>query len=331
MLGRATRLCDEIGKGPFHIYDAVDIYKQLENVNSMKPIVSKVDISFAELEQEITQSAQEELQQLAKNQFIAKLQVKRRHLSEEQRDKFETIVGKPPQEFAKELKNMPIEEVASWFTNNPGLGELLDQRVTGGRNTYPIISAHDDEVTKTSTGYGDGQKPEDYLQAFSDFVNANSNRLIAIQTVVQKPWELTRKDLKELALELEKNHFREQDLQVAWSEVKNEEIAAKIIGFIRQAALGEALIPFDQRVDRALEKLLASQSWKKPQVDWLQVIAKQMKANTIVDDKALDEGIFKQKYGGTKRANKLFDKPITELLLEFNQALWLPQDQKESA
>jgi len=201
---------------------------------------------------------------------------------------------------------------------------LLDMKVTGGGSgTTPIVlSGHQDEITDITHGYGDGQKPEDYLQSFSDFVNANSNRLIAIQTVIQKPWELTRQSLKELAFELEKNKFREQDLRTAWQEVKNEEIAARIIGFIRQAAIGEALVPFETRVDNALEKILARQKWKTPQKQWLQAIAKQMKATTIVDDTALDNGIFKQQLGGIKRANKLFEQPITTVLAEFNQALW---------
>lgn len=323
MLGRATRRCDEIGKETFRIYDAVDIYKQLEQVNSMKPVVTKVDITFSALEQEIAQSSSPELQQLAKNQFLAKLQSKKRYLSDLQASNFERIVGKPPQEFAQELKAMKLEEVAQWFTNHPGLGELLDMKVTGGSGTTPIVlSDHEDEVTGISHGYGDNQKPEDYLKSFSDFVNANSNRLVGIQTVIQRPWELTRQSLKELAFELEKNKFREQALCTAWNEVKNEEIAARIIGFIRQAAIGEALIPFETRVDQALKKILASQEWKTPQKQWLQAIAKQMKATTIVDDVALDNGVFKQQLGGIKRANKLFDKPITEVLLDFNRQLW---------
>jgi type I restriction enzyme R subunit len=44
---------------------------------------------------------------------------------------------------------------------------------------------------------------------------------VAIQTVIQRPWELSRQSLKELAFELEKNKFREQDLRTAWQEVKN--------------------------------------------------------------------------------------------------------------
>lgn len=47
-----------------------------------------------------------------------------------------------------------------------------------------------------------------------------------------------------------------------------------------------------------------------------------MKATTIVDDVALDNGIFKQQLGGIKWANKLFEKPITQVLLDFNRELW---------
>jgi type I restriction enzyme R subunit len=323
MLGRATRLCPEIGKGPFRIFDAVDIYKQLENVCTMKPVVTNVNISFSELATEMMQTTAPDLQDLAKKQFIAKLQVKKNFFTVEQADKFETIVGKSPTDFAKELKSMPLEKVAEWFTNNPSLGEILDQKVTGTGSFKPPVVIHDgeDEVTQTTTGYGEGQKPEDYLKAFKDFVNANSNRLIAIQTVINKPWALSRQSLKELAVELDLNHFREKELQTAWKETKQEEIAARIIGFIRQAALGEALIPWEQRVDIAHEKILNSQPWKTPQRDWLQLIAAQMKATTIVDEAALNQGIF-QHQGGVKRANKLFEKPVSEVLEQFNKALW---------
>jgi type I restriction enzyme R subunit len=332
MLGRATRRCDEISKERFRIFDAVDIYKQLEKVNSMKPVVTKVDITFTELETEIAGSSDPKLQQLAKNQFLAKLQSKKNYLSPQQSSDFERIVGKPPKEFAQELKSMKLTDVADWFVNHPGLGELLDLKIsgTGGGGNTVVISTHEDEVTGTSTGYGSGQKPEDYLTAFSSFVNANSNRMVAIQTVIQRPWELSRDSLKELALELEKNEFREQDLKEAWKEVKNEDIAARIIGHIRQAAIGEALEPYDKRVDRALDKILSSQPWKTPQREWLETIAGQIKANVVVDESNLNEGIFKN-MGGIKRATKLFDQPVTDILNQFNRAIWSQGEQQQSA
>jgi len=332
MLGRATRRCDEISKERFRIYDAVDIYKQLEKVNSMKPVVTKVDITFTELETEIAGSSDPKLQQLARDQFLAKLQSKKNYLSPQQSSDFERIVGKPPKEFAQELKSMKLTDVSDWFVNHPGLGELLDLKIsgTGGGGNTVVISTHEDEVTGTSTGYGSGQKPEDYLTAFSSFVNANSNRMVAIQTVIQRPWELSRDSLKELALELEKNEFREQDLKEAWKEVKNEDIAARIIGHIRQAAIGEALEPYDKRVDRALDKILSSQPWKTPQREWLETIAGQIKANIVVDESNLNEGIFKN-MGGIKRATKLFEQPVTDILNQFNRAIWSQGEQQQSA
>lgn len=332
MLGRATRRCDDIAKERFRIFDAVDIYTQLEKVNSMKPVVTKVDITFSQLEDEIKHNDDPGLQQLAKNQFLAKLQSKKRYLSETQTNEFERIFGKSPQDFAAEVKSMKPADVAAWFVSHPGLGELLDMKIKGtGGGTTIVISGHEDEFIETTTGYGSAQKPEDYLNAFNAFINANSNRMVAIQTVIQRPWELTRDSLKQLALELEKNEFREEDLKVAWREVKNEDIAARIIGFIRQAALGEALIPYAQRVDKALVKILASQAWKTPQREWLNTIANQIKANIIVDESNLDEGIFKEHLGGVQRANKLFEQPITAILAQFNRELWADYDNKASA
>ena len=44
----------------------------------------------------------------------------------------------------------------------------------------------------------------------------------------------------------------------------NQEIAARIVGYIRQAAIGDPLVPYDQRVDGALVRILASRPWTKP-------------------------------------------------------------------
>src|ERR1700689_3262365 len=39
MIGRATRRSDEIGKEYFRIFDAVDIYANLQDVTDMRPVV----------------------------------------------------------------------------------------------------------------------------------------------------------------------------------------------------------------------------------------------------------------------------------------------------
>ncbi|MFR0783009.1 MAG: helicase-related protein [Coprococcus sp.] len=49
MLGRATRLCKEIHKTHFDIYDPVGVYDALEDVNTMKPVVANPSTSFTQL------------------------------------------------------------------------------------------------------------------------------------------------------------------------------------------------------------------------------------------------------------------------------------------
>jgi len=75
--------------------------------------------------------------------------------------------------------------------------------------------------------------------------------------VLTRPRELTRKQLRELALELDRAGFSEARLSTAWREMTNQDIAARIVGYIRQAAIGDALVPYNQRVDRALQTMLS--------------------------------------------------------------------------
>ncbi|HEY9867864.1 MAG TPA: type I restriction-modification system endonuclease, partial [Candidatus Obscuribacterales bacterium] len=104
MLGRATRRCDHIGKEVFRIYDAVGIYDALQEVTDMHPVVVNPKITFGQLLNEIKSANNPDLVALARDQFIAKLQRKKRHLTEQQAATFEEIVGQTPEEFIRELR-----------------------------------------------------------------------------------------------------------------------------------------------------------------------------------------------------------------------------------
>jgi type I restriction enzyme R subunit len=106
----------------------------------------------------------------------------------------------------------------------------------------------------------------------------------------------------------------------------NQEIAASIIGYIRQAALGDPLVPYEERVDRALRAIVASRQWTSPQRQWLQKIAAQTKANLIVDRAALDDPdlVFKREGGGFARLDRIFGGELQQVLETFNESLWQP-------
>jgi type I restriction enzyme R subunit len=325
MLGRATRLCDEIDKESFRVFDAVKIFEALGNLTAMQPVVVNPKISFTQLTKELASLGDDDARQLVRDQFLAKLQGKKRHLSEKAARDFETKAGMAPDAFIKKLKAMPLAEVAAWFTQNPDLGEILDRK--GDGMAQPLfISEHEDQLHSTERGYGQAKKPQDYLKEFTAFITSHSNDIPALITVLTRSRELTRKQLRELALELDKAGFTEAGLATAWREMTNQDIAARIVGFIRQAAIGDALLPYGERVDHALQVLLASKHWTAPQRDWLKRIAAQTKANLLVDLEALDDPdlIFKREGGGFKRLNKIFDGELQQVLDGFNESLWQP-------
>jgi type I restriction enzyme, R subunit len=325
MLGRATRLCEEIGKEAFRVFDAVKIYEALQNVTAMQPVVVNPGISFAQLSRELGEVKTDDERSLVRDQFIAKLQRKKRHLSDSQAQDFETRAGMPPDAFIRQLRTMALPDIAAWFTQNPDLGEILDRKGYAIRpSTY--LSVHEDTLIGTERGYGNAKKPEDYLKEFSEFIKTRSNTIPALVTVLTRPRELTRKQLRELALELDRAGFSEASLSTAWREMTNQDIAARIVGYIRQAAIGDALVPYEQRVDRALQNILASKSWTTPQRQWLQKIAAQTNANLIVDRAALDDPdlVFKREGGGFARLDRIFGGELQQVLDTFNGSLWPP-------
>jgi type I restriction enzyme R subunit len=325
MLGRATRLCEEVCKEAFRVFDAVKIYEALQNVTAMQPVVVNPGISFTQLSRELGELKTEDERSLVRDQFIAKLQRKKRHLSDSQAQDFETRAGMPPDAFIQKLRTMALPEIAAWFTQNPDLGEILDRK--GHANPAPTyLSFHEDKLVGTERGYGKAKKPEDYLGEFSEFIRSRSNTIPALVTVLTRPRELTRKQLRELALELDSAGFSEASLSTAWREKTNQDIAARIVGYIRQAAIGDALVPYEQRVDRALQTILAAKSWTTPQRQWLQKIAAQTKANLIVDRAALDDPdlVFKREGGGFARLDRIFGGELQQVLEAFNESLWPP-------
>jgi type I restriction enzyme, R subunit len=325
MLGRATRLCDEIGKETFRIFDAVRIYEALQSLTAMQPVVVNPAISFSQLSQELAHVTSDQERELVRDQFLAKLQRKKRHLSEAVTQDFETRAGMPPDAFIRTLKTMPLADIAAWFTQNPDLGEILDRRGEG-RCQPILVSLHEDRLLGTERGYGKALRPDDYLREFSDYIRSRGNTIPALVTVLTRPRELTRKQLRELALELDRAGFSEANLATAWREMTNQDIAARIVGYIRQAAIGDPLVPYEQRVDRALQRTLASRSWSTPQRQWLQKLAAQTKANVIVDRAALDDPdlLFKRDGGGFSRLDRIFGGQLQEVLDTFNESLWAP-------
>lgn len=322
MLGRATRRCDAIEKDCFRIFDAVDLYAALEQYSKMKPVVANPKVSFQQLYTELTNednASDPDILQVVYEQFVAKLHRKKPHIKGKSLEHFEAIAKVSLPEFLEQVSRQAPLALAHWLEEHSKLPGFLDKLKGKGRNPY--VSDHEDELLGVTRGYGDADRPEDYLEGFARFIQENMNAIPALLTVLQRPRDLTREQLKELKMELDQAGYSERSLQTAWRQKSNQDIAASIIGFVRQQALKEQLVPYEDRVRVALGKILSSRPWTERQRKWLERIGKQLVANTVVDKTALDSGVFQQ-HGGFLRLNKEFDGKLEEILADLNEALW---------
>jgi type I restriction enzyme R subunit len=317
MLGRATRLCEEIGKETFRIFDAVDLYAALEPVTAMKPVVTNPSVTFEQLVGELGTAGEDDHRQVVYEQLLAKLVRKVKKLEDEH---VETLAGMPARDLTRHVRSLGPAGAADWFAERPDLALYLD-RVRTGDGPKLIISHHDDALRRVERGYGAYARPDDYLESFTAFIRDNMNLIPALAIVTQRPRDLTRQQLKELKLELDKHGYTETALRTAWLEVKNEDIAASIIGFIRQRALGSPLVPYAERVDKAVKRILASKAWTQPQRQWLERIGAQLKQETIVDREAMDRGVFKTQ-GGFTRIDKVFGGNLDGILGDLQEQVW---------
>ena len=234
--------------------------------------------------------------------------------------------GQTLQQFIEGLDLEDPEGSRKRLTANRNLLAFLDEN--RHRSKMQLISTHEDELFTHTRGYGEAKKPEDYLNAFREFIINNMNKIPALTLVCQRPRELTRKALKELKLALDQAGYTETNLQVAWKDWKNEEITADIITFIRRQALGDPLISHEDRIRNAMKHIYDMKDWTKVQRQWLERIEKQLITQTVVDREDFDRGAFAA-HGGFNRLNKIFQGNFQQVLDDINETLY--PDQRETA
>lgn len=320
MIGRATRRCDEIGKEYFRIFDAVDIYANLQDVTDMRPVVVDPGLTFATLVGDIERASSDEDRAFVRDQIVVKLRQRIKYIGEERREALETVLG-PLGELADRLKDAPPAETIALFRRHPSLAVVLDAANPAGKRDGIYISDHDDELVSVADDFGGKATPGDYIESFEAYVRANMNAVPAMIAATQRPRELTRKELKELATLLDEKGFSEAALRRAYGSARNADIAAHIIGFVRQAALGDPLVPYEARVDNGVQRIIAGRAWTPKQKQWLGRIGRVLRAQPVGDPEILSDPLFAAA-GGFAVIDREFDSALGDVLKDLNAAIW---------
>lgn len=321
MLGRATRLCPEIHKSVFNIYDAVGIYDAMNKVTNMKPVVKNVshDVHYF-----IDQKHQFEVNDNFKQYQIdmtAAIDRKIKRMNDSKRKEFERLTEiNSIDQWARDLPRLNNQEFLKEWKNF----EQLDRLSTGSNKQY--ISNEPDEYLGIERGYGQGNSnPEDYIESFNKFIKENVNEIPALQIVATRPKDLTYDELKKIKLELEKKGFKENDLQTAWKSANQVQTTADIISFIRQAAVGSELVDHNVRIHNAMQKVYGMAEWNMVQKSWLKKIENQLLSSTVLGpnaETAFSSNYFKRQ-GGYKQMRKIFSDNADQIIYVLNENLYV--------
>ena len=317
MLGRATRLCPEIGKTHFNIFDAARVYEDLDDTSGMKSV--SVNKTMEELLEDLFRPSEASKQPI-KDRILAKLQRKNNILTDEQRYEIsEQLEGGSLKTYIKELKDCTEDEFIDRCQRDKEF--LIWVAGLKGKKRGIYHSDKEDILYDTTRGYGDTDRPEDYLEAFTVFVNENKDKIEAIRIACTKPSDMTRTQLRELKLALDKENYSEANLNQAMSAVKNEEIVADIISYVRQAVLKTPVMNHEARVNAAFAKLTAAHHFNKMQLDMLEKIKTYMLHESILNRETFEAPAFKMD-GGFARFDKKFDGNLIELIRELNTYIY---------
>lgn len=323
MLGRATRLCPKINKTHFEIYDPVGVYDSLEEVNTMQPVSADPKTTFAQLLDGLEVLEDEAHIKNAVAQIIAKLQRVKRRLTKEEVNEFKDLAaGLTVEGFIQKIESLPAAEARNTLLMEASLLEMLDDKHGHGGYTK-VISDKQDKFLIRERGFGKNeQRPEDYIEAFEDFVKNNVNEIAALNIICTRPKELTRETLKSLRMALAQNGFTTQQLNTAVSEITSEEITADIISLVRRYAIGSPLVSHQARIRRAIDKLKKAHNFSRVELNWLSRIESYLLNESVMNVKVFDEDERFKTNGGYKRLNQIFRNNLEGIITELNEYLY---------
>lgn len=323
MLGRATRLCSEINKDKFTIYDAVGIYKAMNKVTDMKPVVKNPghDVHYFLGHKKDYFETKEDSHQYQVDMSAA-IERKIKRLDDKKKKEFERLAEvKSVDQWAGDLSKLTKDEFLKQWPKFEQLDHITPAR------PKQFISNAPDEVVNVARGYGSGnEKPEDYINSFTNFVKNNVDAIPALQVIATRPKDLTFDELKDIKLKLEQNGFKEKDLQIAWKSAKHVQTTADIISFIRQVAVGSELVNHDARIRAAMDKVYGLTDWSITQKKWLKRIENQLLSSTVLGpsaEKAFDDNYYFKRQGGYKQIKKIFPEYADKIIYVLNENLYV--------
>src|SRR5262249_8878760 len=114
--------------------------------------------------------------------------------------------------------------------------------------------------------------------------------------------------------------FDERKLQEAHKAASHKDLA-DVISIVKRAASAQApVLTAEERVNRAMEKLLSTHNFTAEQKQWLSLVREQLVKNLTIDEDDFENAPLLQGRGGTAKAKRVFGE-LNLLVAQLNEAV----------
>lgn len=321
MLGRGTRRCDAINKTTFVVFDCFDgtlitYFKDVSNFKIEEPRKDPLTI----------QQVIENIWQNIDRRYHVNVLVKRLRRIEKD------MSANAREEFAQFIRDGDVGNFAASLTvkirddftatmkllRNPTFQDLLMNYERAKRSFW---IAHETKDTVTSVAvenYGTYGRPEDYLDAFAKFVKENADKVDALGILLKRPKDWRPDALDSLRSTLRQNLFDVDKLQKAHERVSHKALA-DIISMVKRAKAEQApLLTARERVDRAMDGILARNNFTPDQLKWLGMIREHLVTNLSIAEDDFDLMPVFTDRGGIGKARQVFTGGLQPLIEQIN-------------
>lgn len=324
MLGRGTRLCPEINKEKFTLFDCFDgsLIEYFKGSTDFNVTLQKEPVPISEIIRNIYDNRDREYNI---NRLVKRLRRIENTMGSEAREKFSKYIPDG------DMKSFSDNLKANIYSKFPETMKLLrdkdfqDLLVNYPRAKKIFYKGYDivDTVSHEKLfSYGsDYFKPGDYLKLFEEFVKNNPEQIQAIEILLSRPRNWNTIVLDDLRKKLRESSFKEEDLQKGHELIYKKPLA-DIISMIKHASdFNHPILTAKERVERTVDLISQNHDFSAEQLTWLAYIKDHLIKNlALAEDDFENFPIFGRR-GGLNKAKKIFGKDFYSLINEINEAL----------
>ena len=323
MLGRGTRLCPDINKSKFVVFDCFDgtLIRYFKKVSSfeLEPPRSE-PLTLLEVIENIWQNIDRDYHVRILAKRLLRID---KDMSAEARTLFATwIEDGDMARFAQGLAASVKRDFAGTMKllRNRDFQKLLLEYPRARRTFFTAIEEKDTVTSQRLERYGQFDTAEDYLDAFAAFVKSNANQVTALAVLLQNPRDWRPAVFEDLKRTLSKNGFATETLQRA-HRASGFKALADVISIVKHAASQQVpLLTAEERVNRAMDHFVASRQLSPEQLQWLTLVREHLVKNLSMDEEDFNLTPLLEMRGGKAKARKVFGD-VQKLVLELNEAV----------